>query len=291
MRACACVVCRWSFVACPRISRLELAAGVCVGAVGVRCGWSLATPGCGSWVPFPATACWGLLFVVVAGSSPFLAEGFGCSAPPLLAGVHRWGWWVVPRHPWPRAVVAVSRHSWLGSAGCAVGVRSPLLAEGPAACSRSSFPGQGLLVAVVWRCCARVLVCYVVIGGPCPSLWPRSVCVFCLAPRVGVGGVRGRFVCAGLAVCVCVCACGVWFFRYVIPCSVRVVGRHGHSKRQKSWSCRCVARGWPGGGRCGLYPCPPHFFGVCTLWLCFASRWYLRSVEVRSGVVLRVTVR
>ena len=43
VRASVCVVCRWSVVACPRLSRLGLAAGVCVGVVGVCCG-SLATP-------------------------------------------------------------------------------------------------------------------------------------------------------------------------------------------------------------------------------------------------------
>ena len=45
VRACLCVVCWWSFVACSCLSRLRLAAGVCVGVVGVCCGWSLATPG------------------------------------------------------------------------------------------------------------------------------------------------------------------------------------------------------------------------------------------------------
>ena len=44
VRACVCVVCRWSVVACPRLSRSELAAGDCVSVVGVCCG-SLATPG------------------------------------------------------------------------------------------------------------------------------------------------------------------------------------------------------------------------------------------------------
>ena len=45
VRACVRVVCRWSLVACPRLPRLGLAAGICVGVVGVCCGWSLATPG------------------------------------------------------------------------------------------------------------------------------------------------------------------------------------------------------------------------------------------------------
>ena len=64
--ACVCVVCWWSVVVCPRFPRLGLAAGVGVGAAGVCCGWSLATPG----------------------------EGSECDSPPLLAGVCcRW-WWV-----------------------------------------------------------------------------------------------------------------------------------------------------------------------------------------------------
>ena len=114
---------------------------------------SLATPGRGPRVRFPATPGWGPLAVVV-------------------------------------------------------GLRSPLLAEDPGGCSPSSFSGRGLLVAVVWRCCARVLVCCVVVGGPCPSLWPWCVCVCvcvcCVAPCVGVGGVRGSCVVGLRCVCVCV---------------------------------------------------------------------------------------
>ena len=91
-------------------------------------GWSLATPGPGPWVRFPATPGWGPLVVVVV-------------------------------------------------------IRLQLLAEGPGGCSPSSFPGRGLLVAVVWRCCARVLVCCVVVGGPCPSPWPWYVCV-CVVSRL-----------------------------------------------------------------------------------------------------------
>ena len=41
---CVHVVCRWSLVACPCLSRLGLAAGVCVGVAAVCCGWSPATP-------------------------------------------------------------------------------------------------------------------------------------------------------------------------------------------------------------------------------------------------------
>ena len=45
--------------------------------------------------------------VVVVGPLPLLAEGFGCGAPPLLAGVRRRVRWLVPRHSWLRAVGVV----------------------------------------------------------------------------------------------------------------------------------------------------------------------------------------
>ena len=63
----------------------------CVGGVvaGVWCRWSLATRGGGSCVLLPATPGWVSLPVVVRG----------------------------PRHSWLRVPGAVSRHSWLGSAG------------------------------------------------------------------------------------------------------------------------------------------------------------------------------
>ena len=57
--------------AVPRHSWLRFA-----GSGGV---WSLATPGCGSWLRFPATpgGGGGPLVVVVGGPSPLLAEGPG----------------------------------------------------------------------------------------------------------------------------------------------------------------------------------------------------------------------
>ena len=58
VRGCVCVVCRWSVVCCPRLFWLGLAAGVCVGVVGVCCG-SPATSGCETWVLCPATPDWG----------------------------------------------------------------------------------------------------------------------------------------------------------------------------------------------------------------------------------------
>ena len=174
-----------------------------------------------------------------------------------------------------------------------VGVPSPLLAEGPGGCSSSSLPGRGLLVAVAWRCRARVLVCCVVVRGPSPSPWPWCVCVCvcvcCVLPRVGVGAVWGSCV-PGLRR-VCVCACGVWFFWgmsyldwFALSADmVTIKGRKGGPVNVQ----RVVGLG---GGRCDLYPCSSPSFGVCSLCLCFASWWYLQNVEVRLGVVLRVTV-
>ena len=46
---------------------------------------------------------------------------------------------------------------------------------------------------------------------------------------------------------------------------------------------------WLGGGR-ALRPLFLFLTFVFPLCLCFVSLWYLRSVEVRLGVVLRVTV-
>ena len=84
---------------------------VCV----LACAWCVG----GLWLLVPASLGWGLrlLFVwvwlvcVVGGPSPLLAEGVGCSSPPLLAGVCRLWLWLVPRHSWLRVVVAVPRHS------------------------------------------------------------------------------------------------------------------------------------------------------------------------------------
>ena len=188
----------------------------------------------------PASLGWGLRVVLMcvwllcAGSSPLLAEGPGCSSPPLLSGVRRFRWWMVPRHSWLRVLVAVPRHSWLGSAASAGGwslatpcrrlwvrfpatpgwsplivvlkVRSPLLAGGPGCCSPSFLPCRGLLLAVAWRRCARVLVCCIVVCGPCPS--PGSdVCVCMWSGASCWCRLCGGLLCGVLVVCVCVC---VW---------------------------------------------------------------------------------
>ena len=137
-------------------------------------------PGC-SAPPLLAGVC---RCVVVVGPSPLLAGGFGCGAPPLLAGVRHRLWWVVPCHSWPRAAGVVSRHSWLGSAGCGGGGSLATPACGP----------RGALLLSPGVC-----VC-VLCGALC---W----CGWCALVLRGV-----------VAVCVCVCVrcvvCGVchtWF--------------------------------------------------------------------------------
>ena len=155
-----------------------------------------------------------------------------------------------PRESWLRAPGEGPRHSWLRPA-CGVGR-------------------------------VRVLVCCVVGGGPFPSLWPSCVCV-CPNSAVCWFACCVEFVCAGLAACVWVCVrCGssgartLW---YVVPVLVLFVRRHAHNRGLKKKSCKCVL--------CGVYYPRPSFCG-CLLCLSFASQWYLRSVEVWRGVVLRV---
>ena len=149
-------------------------------------------PGCSA----PPLLAWVCRCAVVVGPLPLLAEGFGCGAPPLLGWVHRLVWRVVPRHSWPRA--------------------APLPA----------IPGWGPPVVVV-RACPPLW------APGCPSPWPWYVCVcVCAVWRAScwfgwcAGVLRGV-----VAVCECVCACGVWFVGCVIPWSVRVVGRHGQGQK------------------------------------------------------------
>ena len=135
-----CVVCGVWFVVCG-VQRW------CVGGVvaGVWCGWSLATPGGGSCVLFPATPGWVSLPVVVG----------------------------VPLHSWPRVPGAVSRHSWLDFAVGGGGRSSPLLAEGPGCGS------PPLLAGVRWRrwcevCGVWCVVCGVrrwSVGGVVAGVW------------------------------------------------------------------------------------------------------------------------
>ena len=235
----------------------------CAGGVvaGVRCGWSLTTPGGGSCVLLPATPGWVSLPVVVDGPRhSWLGSAGGVGVWCVVCGVWRWcvggvvagvwcGWSLatpgrgsyvlLPATPgWVSLPVVVGgpRHSWLGSAGgggvwcvvcgvwcvvCGAGVLvglwlvcgvvgpSPLLAEVPVCfsppvlvgfrCQWSwavpATPGWGPLAAVVcgvWCvvCGGRVLVglwlvCCVVGPSPCvfapwcPSLWSWCVC-FCV---------------------------------------------------------------------------------------------------------------
>ena len=177
-----------------------------------------------------------------------------------------------------------------GPLAVVVGGPTPLLAEGPGGCY-PLFPAGICL----WLWCGGVVrVC------GCVTLWlvvppllrgpGVSVCVLCAASRWCLSCVG--LLCAGLA-CVCVCACGVssvWVLGYVISALVRVVGRHLHHKRQERRSCKCVACGWVGGRVFRPLSLSPTLVVVCRLCLCFAARWYLLSVEVRLGVVPRVTV-
>ena len=185
---------------------------------------------------FLATPSRGPLVVVVVGPLPLLAEGRGCSSPPLLAGVRWLWWWVIPRHSWLRAVVAVFRHSWLRSVSCGGGWSlatpgcgpwlwfpatpgwgplvvvvdgpSPLLAEGPGGSSPPFLAG-----ACLWRWCGGVVrVCWSVVLWLVvpPLLRGPSMCVCALCVASCWCGLFVGFVPAGLAVCVCVCVCGVW---------------------------------------------------------------------------------
>ena len=78
------------------------------------------------------------------------------------------------------------------------------------------------------------------VSSGCPSPWSWCVCVRCVAPRVGVGGVGG-FLRGVAAVRVRVCACGVWLVGWGVSYlgwfSSSVVGM----VQQKKRSCRCVA--------------------------------------------------
>ena len=198
-------------VAVPRLSWLGAAA---------RGGlWSLATPGRGPWVQFPVIPGWGPPFVVLAGPSPPLAEGFGCGALPLLAGVRRRGWSVIPRHSRPRAVGAVPRHSWLGSAGvCWWGFARHSWLRAPGAAPCLPF----LAGACLWRWCGGVVrVCW------CALLWLAApallcgpgVCV-CVVWRLVLVWVRcgvGLCVVGLRSVCVCVpSVCGFYGMSYLV---------------------------------------------------------------------------
>ena len=84
--------------------------------VGVRCGWSLATPGCGPCVLLPATPGRVSLPVVVGGPRhSWLGSVGGGGVWCVVCGV--WCVGGVPRHSWRWFLCATPRHSWLGFAG------------------------------------------------------------------------------------------------------------------------------------------------------------------------------
>ena len=197
------LVCGWFS---PPLS-VRLAAGVCVGLVGVCCGspaTSIERPVCGA-PPLLAGVC---RCAAVVGPLPLLAEEFGCGAPPLLAGVRQWVWSVVPRHSWPRAAGVVPHHCWLGSAGCGGGGLPAALGPG--------VPHSLALVCVCVLC-----------GASCWSGW----CV---------GVVRGV-----VAVCVCVCVWCFLFLgvSYLgqFASSVGMVKAKKQKESRKERPCRCVA--------------------------------------------------
>ena len=192
VRVCACVVCGGWF------PRLGLVAEVGVGAAGVCRGWSLATPGGGSSVRFPATPGWVLL--------PLLL--------PLQVVVG------APFHSLLRALAEVPRHSWLGSTGGG-GVR--LLAI-PGCGSWLRFPatpGWGSPAAAVAVSVGLGVGCFVV----CVFV-ARRMCAWCLCwcvcrALVAVAWVWVYLPCVLVCVRACACVvCGGWFWRLGLAAGV-----------------------------------------------------------------------
>ena len=205
--------CRWWWAVPATPGWGPLAASVCgvwrwcVGGVvvGVWCGWSLATPGGGPWVPLPATPGWVSLPVVVGGPrhswlGSVGGSGVWCVVCGVLLGSlatpGRGSCVLLPATPgWVSLplVVGGPRHSWLGSAGGG-GVRALLGRVGRAGlpgafwCA-SPFPLAALSFCFAWpppgwgcpslfRCCCRSSL-VVFLGLPLPG--SRLVCVSRLA--------------------------------------------------------------------------------------------------------------
>ena len=105
-----------------------------------------------------------------------------------------------------------------------------------------SWPGLACACGVMVSCSCVGVLCYG--RRPLPiSVALVCVCVCCVAPRVGVGGVRGSCLVCLRCVCVCVLAvCGLWGMSYLVrfPGSADMVT----IKRQKKRSCKSVARRW-----------------------------------------------
>ena len=151
-----------------------------LGSAGV---WSLATPGCGSWLRFPAT------------------PGLGV----------RWWWGCLgPRHSWLRVLVGCS----FTASGRGSRVRfSATPGWGPAAAAVGVSVGGGLpvLCVLVARrvCVVSVLVCVVCVRG------------VCVGGGAGVG-VLSACVCVCVCVCVCgVLVC--WWRVVAGPCFYRLL--------------------------------------------------------------------
>ena len=210
----------------------------------------------------PAIHGLGPLVVVVGGPPPILAEGPGCSSPPFLAGVCCQCSWVV--HP-PfrlRALGAVPRHSWLGSAGGGGGCR----------CWCGAV-NRGSCVFLVRSVCVRVLWCVVWCS------WSLLWCFWCVFVRVG--GLCVPAACVGFW------ACGGhgWALGAVVPGHSwlgSAVGAGGWSLTNPGWGPLVqlpAIPGWrllvvlvvggpspfladgPGGSS------PPFLAGICCWWL------------------------
>ena len=227
---CVCVCVRVWCVGGVRLPALASSGCCCVGGgvAGVCCGRSLATPGGGSCVRFPATPGWG---------------------PPVVVGV--------PRHSWLRAPGAVPRHSWLGSAGGG-GVRLPATAGWGLPVAVGCFLGGGVPCCVclwcVWLRAVAVLCCVLRVCGVRVAggvVWRCGGCVFrvrwCAWLRVcGVPVVRGLLspplLVGAWGWCLCDCGwCVVWVPRHSWLRDLGAVPRH-------SWLGSAVVRWW-------LVPC------------------------------------
>ena len=205
-----------------RLRRWCVVCGVwwwCVGGVvaGVWCGWSLATPGGGSFVLLPATPGWVSLPLVVGGPRhSWLGSVGGGGVWCVVCGVWWWcvvrvvvgvwrvavvccwgcGWcvvWLVPRHSWRWSLCATPRHSWLGFAAGGGGWSPPLLA------------------GVRWR--RWCLVCGVwCVGGVPRHSWRRFLCATPRHSWLGFAGSGGVWcvVCGVWRWCVVGVVVGVW---------------------------------------------------------------------------------
>ena len=204
---------------------------VCV----VACAWCVG----GLWLLVPTSLGWGLRLVFiwvwlvcVVGPPPLLAEGSGCSAPLLLAGVCRF--------------VVVVDHSPLVAEGFGCGAQ-PLLAgvrrrvSGPLPLlAKGGGGGSPPLLAGVrwwWWCGLARHSCF---GPRGALLLVPGVCVCAVWRPVLVWVVCGDRVRCDCFVCVCVRAvCGLWGLSYLVrfASSVDMV----KARNQKKRSCRRVA--------------------------------------------------